>query len=165
MYDVYMSVTMSPADPKTRTHGTTTAKSDGRSRTEILTARLVDEIISGSFAPGSTVPTEAQIGEANGVSRTVVREAIKILEEKQLVRIDRGRGTVVLPRREWRMLDAATLSARIRHGDGEVVVRELIVVRKGLEPELAAIAASCGTAEFDRVDRGSCRGPRALDRK
>jgi GntR family galactonate operon transcriptional repressor len=114
---------------------------DGSSRTEALTSVLLDKIIGGVYAPGASIPTEAQIGATFGVSRTVVRETVKVLEEKQLVRIDRGRGTTVLPRSEWRVLDSANLSSRIRHGDRENVIRELILVRKGLEPELAATTA------------------------
>jgi GntR family galactonate operon transcriptional repressor len=147
MYDVSMSVTVSPVDHKDRPHRTDTAKGAGGSRSEILISQLIDRIISGVYPPGDTIPTEAQLGDAFGVSRTVVREAIKVLAEKQLVRVDRGRGTVVRPRGEWRMLDAANLSAQIRHGDREVVIRELIVMRKGIEPELAALAATSATPE------------------
>ncbi len=147
MYDVPVNVRERPGGPRPRTTDQRLMADAGGSRTEILISQLIDRIISGVYAPGDTIPTEAQLGDAFGVSRTVVREAIKVLAEKQLVRVDRGRGTVVRPRREWRMLDAANLSAQIRHGDREVVIRELILMRKGIEPELAAIAAASATPE------------------
>ena len=147
MYDVLVNTQAKPGAPRPRTADQRPLADAGGSRTEILIGQLIDRIISGVYPPGDTIPTEAQLGEAFGVSRTVVREAIKVLAEKQLVRVDRGRGTVVLPRREWRMLDAANLSAQIRHGDRDVVIRELLVMRKGIEPELAAIAAASATPE------------------
>lgn len=52
-------------------------------------------IIAGDFRPGARLPTEPQLQEQWGVSRSVVREAMKVLESQGLVRIEQGRGTFV----------------------------------------------------------------------
>lgn len=107
-----------------------------------ITRELVDRIVRGDYPIDSTVPTEGELGRDFGVSRTVIRESIKVLSQMGLVRIDRGRGTMVRPRDEWRSFDPVVLSSRLRHGDRRAVLRELFVIRKGIEPELAAIVAA-----------------------
>src|SRR5689334_23308752 len=57
---------------------------------------LVDRIVAGEYEVDSALPTEPELCEEFGVSRTVVRESIKLLEEKGLVRATPGRGTRVL---------------------------------------------------------------------
>jgi DNA-binding FadR family transcriptional regulator len=56
---------------------------------------LVDRIVGGVYPPDSALPTEPVLCEEFGVSRTVVRESVKVLEEKGLVRAAPGRGTRV----------------------------------------------------------------------
>ena len=56
---------------------------------------LVDAIVSGRLGPGDLLPPEGPLSEQFGVSRTVIRESVKRVEEKGLVDIVRGRGTVV----------------------------------------------------------------------
>jgi DNA-binding FadR family transcriptional regulator len=102
---------------------------------------LIERIVGGEYAPGSALPTEAQLGAEYQVSRSVVREAIKVLTEKGLVRIDRGNGTLVTERADWRSFDPMVLAARLRGPDGLEVLRELFTLRRSVEPELAAMAA------------------------
>jgi DNA-binding FadR family transcriptional regulator len=108
---------------------------------------LVEQIVEGVYAPGQLIPTESELGATYGVSRSVVRETIKVLVEKNLIRIDRGNGTVVAERKDWRSLDAIVLAARLRGPEKEQVLHELFVLRRSLEPELAALAASSATAD------------------
>jgi DNA-binding FadR family transcriptional regulator len=105
-----------------------------------VTDELVDRIVRGAYESESRIPTEDQLATEFGVSRTVIRESIQMLVGKGMLRIDRGRGTVVLGQSEWRALDPVVLSARLRHGDREAILSELLTLRKGLEPELAALA-------------------------
>lgn len=102
--------------------------------------KLVDRIVGGAFDTDPWMLTESQLGAEFGVSRTVVRESIQQLASKGLVRIERGRGTTVQDRSEWRVLDPVVLSAKLRHGDRRSVLIELITLRRAIEPELAAIA-------------------------
>ena len=114
--------------------------------------QLVDRIVAGRDAEGSLLPNEALLGEEYGVSRSVVREATKVLVEKGLAAVDRGNGIRVTPKRAWRSLDPVVLAARLRGPDSATVLRELFVLRKSVEPELAAIAAeNSDTKAFIRL--------------
>jgi DNA-binding FadR family transcriptional regulator len=105
-----------------------------------MTTELVDRIVRGEYESDPWIPTEAQLGAEFGVSRTVVRESIQLLAGKGLVRIERGKGTFVQERSEWRILDPIVLSARLRHDERKSVLSELMTLRRAIEPELAAIA-------------------------
>jgi DNA-binding FadR family transcriptional regulator len=109
--------------------------------------QLVDDIVSGTFPPGSTLPTEADLGERFDVSRTVVRESVKVVQEKGLVRIVQGKGTQVTDPRTWNMIDEIVLSSLIRQDESLVILDELITVRTALEREMAAAAALHATAQ------------------
>jgi GntR family transcriptional regulator len=71
------------------------AKSERKTLTEIAQQELRQAIIAGTFRPGSQLPTEAELCEMLGVSRTVVREALRILEDDGLVARRHGVGTFV----------------------------------------------------------------------
>lgn len=130
-------------------HGASAPPSSVRDGGELLwvpVARaLADRIVAGIYPPDSMIPTEHDLGREFGVSRTVVRESVKAVVQMGLLRIHRGRGTIAEHPTRWRSIDPMVLAARMRHGDAIAVLRELFVVRKGLEPELAAIAAERAT--------------------
>jgi DNA-binding FadR family transcriptional regulator len=121
---------------------------------------LVQRIVSGRLTVGERLPPEPQMGVEFGVSRTVVRESIRVLIEKGLIRIDRGRGTLVNDRSEWRQLDSWVMSARLASADAPHVLSDIMGLRLGLESELAALAAERIAAEsqeslqaaFDRLE-------------
>ncbi|MBX6169773.1 MAG: FadR family transcriptional regulator, partial [Thermobispora bispora] len=66
---------------------------------------LVDRIVSGAYPVDTVLPTEPELCQEFGVSRTVVRESIKLLEAKGLVKATPGRGTRVLEPIGWNLLD------------------------------------------------------------
>jgi GntR family transcriptional regulator, galactonate operon transcriptional repressor len=117
----------------------------GRLGSAVL-AKLADDIIGGAFPPGSTLPTEADLGAQFGVSRTVVRESVMLLQEKGLVRVVQGKGTLVLDPQSWDLIDDVVLSAVVRHDDTLGILEELVIVRAALEREMAAAAAQQATA-------------------
>lgn len=102
---------------------------------------MVDRIVTGHYAPGDLLPTESQIGTEFGVSRSVVRETVKVLIEKGLARIDRGNGTLVTDPKQWKSLDSVVLTARLHGPDRIDLLHQLFVLRRSVEPELAALAA------------------------
>jgi DNA-binding FadR family transcriptional regulator len=104
-------------------------------------AALADQIVSGRFAPGTALPTEPLLCEAFGVSRTVVREALKVLEEKGLVRVKQGQGTTVTSPEQWNLLDSVVLDAAIRNDESLEILNDLIEVRVALECQMARRAA------------------------
>src|ERR671936_773966 len=71
------------------------AKSERKTLTEISQEELRQAILGGTFRPGSQLPTEAELCEMLGVSRTVVREALRVLEDEGLVTRRHGVGTFV----------------------------------------------------------------------
>lgn len=71
------------------------AKSERKTLTEIALQELRQAIFGGTFRPGSRLPTEAELCEMLGVSRTVVREALRVLEDDGLVARRHGVGTFV----------------------------------------------------------------------
>ena len=108
---------------------------------------LVAAIVTGQVQPGQSLPPEAVLTQQFGVSRTVIRESVKRVEEKGLVHIAQGRGTVVLPAGSWNVLDPVVLSALVEHDDSVGVLDELAVVRGSLEGSMAAEAATIRSAE------------------
>lgn len=112
---------------------------------ESVVAGLVDRIVSGAPGPGELLPTEPTLCEEFGVSRTIVRESVKRLQEKGLVRVQQGRGTTVTPFDSWNVLDPIVLDALIRHDASLGVLDELSVVRSQLESAMAGSLADSRT--------------------
>ena len=81
------------------------------------------------------------------MSRTVVRESVKVVQEKGLVRILQGKGTEVTDPRDWNMIDPVVLDSLTRQDETLSILDELITVRTALEREMAAAAALVGTPE------------------
>jgi DNA-binding FadR family transcriptional regulator len=118
-----------------------------------VVADLVDAIVSGRLEPGDSLPPEGPLSEQFGVSRTVIRESVKRVEEKGLVTIARGRGTQVRPMTSWNILDRVVLTALINNDESLGILDELSVVRAQLESVMAAEAARARSAEqLDRLD-------------
>lgn len=116
---------------------------------------LVNVIVSGELVPGDSLPPELPLSQQFGVSRTVLRESVKRLEEKGLVTVGQGRGTVVQPTKSWNVLDRVVLTALIAHDDSLGVLDELSVVRARLEAEMAGETARLRTPAELEVLRGA----------
>src|ERR1044072_1079194 len=100
-----------------------------------ITAELVQRIVRGVHQPGTPLPPEPALCETFAVSRTVVREAVKILQEKGLVQVRQGTGTIVTAPSEWDMLDELVLGATIAEDDGVAVLDDVVVTRRVLESD------------------------------
>jgi DNA-binding FadR family transcriptional regulator len=102
---------------------------------------LMQGIVGGRLAPGTTLPTEAEMSVQFGVSRSVIREALRVLGEKGLIDVRHGSGTRVTAADQWDPLDPAVLG--LLHGRGPTagVLRDLLEARKIVECEVAALAA------------------------
>ncbi len=117
-----------------------------------LTAELVQRVVRGVHPPGSSLPSEPALCEAFAVSRTVVREAVKVLQEKGLVQIRQGAGTVVTPPAQWNLLDETVLAATIDEDESLTTLDDLVVTRRLLESDMANVAAQLATqAVVDRL--------------
>jgi len=102
-----------------------------------VTAELVGRIVRGQHAPGTVLPPEPALCEAFAVSRTVVREAVKMLQEKGLVQIRQGSGTTVTLPALWNLLDELVLAATIAEDDGLDALDDLVITRRLLESDMA----------------------------
>jgi DNA-binding FadR family transcriptional regulator len=112
-----------------------------------VVAELVDAIVRGDIPTGGTLPPEAVLCEQFGVSRTVIRESVKRLEEKGLVTVAQGRGTQVTPSDSWNMVDATVLSALVANDATLGVLDDLSEVRAALEAVIAKDAAKSRTEQ------------------
>ena len=112
-----------------------------------VAAELVSRIVRGQHPEGTPLPPESALCETFSVSRTVVREAVKMLQEKGLVQVRQGAGTTVTSRTMWNLLDELVLAATIAEEDGPDVLDDLVVTRRLLESDMANVAARLATDE------------------
>ncbi len=108
---------------------------------------LVESIVAEKFASGDSLPSEAEMCEVYGVSRSSVREALRVLAEKGLIEVRHGLGTRVNPPERWDFMDAVVLSARRKSGAMAPIFDDLHEARKILECEVAALAAERASDE------------------
>jgi GntR family galactonate operon transcriptional repressor len=113
----------------------------------VVVEELAHEIVSGRLPEGSVLPTEPALCEEFGFSRTVIREGLKLLEERGLVRVEQGRGTTVQPRDSWNLLDPAIIRIALAYDHDTSLLDDLIAVRRVLEREMASAAAAQLTDE------------------
>jgi DNA-binding FadR family transcriptional regulator len=116
-----------------------------------VTAELVERIVRGVHPSGSPLPPEPVLCETFSVSRTVVREAVKILQEKGLVQVRQGTGTLVTPPAMWNMLDELVLGATIADDETLAILDDLVVTRRVLESDMANVAAR--QADEETIER------------
>lgn len=102
---------------------------------------------------GHVFPTENGLSAEFGVSRTVLREAVKVLAAKGLIEARPKTGTRVLPRSRWNLLDPDVLLWHEEAGPGSGrFFRALMEVRRIIEPAAAALAARrASSQEVERV--------------
>ena len=105
------------------------------------------QIVFGQFPPGSILPGDKELSLRFGVSRTVLREAMKTLAAKNLIRPKARVGTRVLDPVRWNLLDADVLRWRVDAGLDDDFVDDLATMRRAFEPAAAALAAQRAPAE------------------
>jgi DNA-binding FadR family transcriptional regulator len=114
-----------------------------------LHREIVDQlgllVVGNRTSLGATLPDETALSEQFSVSRTVVREAIKVLASKGLVETRPKVGTQVRPRRYWNLLDSDVLFWRYEAGPDEGFLEDISEVREIIEPPGAALAAERAT--------------------
>src|SRR5919202_2612697 len=99
--------------------------------------QLVEMVISGGLEPGERLPPERELCAHLGVSRTVVREALNLLEARGLISIEHGRGAVVSGGDPRAVRDTLGLLLRVQ----PKTLWELLEMRRILEIEVAGLAA------------------------
>lgn len=115
------------------------------------------KILAGEWNPGDPLPQEVALCDTMGVSRTVIREAIKSLAAKGLVQSRAKRGTIVQPARSWNYLDPEVLDWQTQADDSGQLLFHLTEFRQAIEPAAAALAAERGSDEDLRKIETACQ--------
>ena len=109
--------------------------------------RLGESIVAGRYPPGSVVPPEPTLCEELGVSRTVVREAVKSLVAKGLITTGPKVGTRVQPEEQWNWFDPDVVAWHTKAGLSREFLREVQELRRIVEPAAVRLAAERATAQ------------------
>ncbi|MDQ0797288.1 FadR/GntR family transcriptional regulator [Streptomyces sp. B1I3] len=104
------------------------------------------EIAAGDCPPGMVLRTD-ELAQRFDVSRTVVREVVRVLESMHLVESRRRVGVTVRPTEEWNVYDPQVIRWRLAGSDRSRQLRSLTVLRSAVEPVAAGLAARHATAE------------------
>ncbi|MDI3421522.1 FadR/GntR family transcriptional regulator [Streptomyces luteolus] len=115
-----------------------------------LHARVLESlgpaITGGAYPPGSVLRMD-ELSKEFEVSRSVMREAVRVLESMHLVESRRRVGVTVLPTPEWNVYDPQVIRWRLAGADRPRQLRSLTVLRSAVEPAAAGLAATHATAE------------------
>jgi DNA-binding FadR family transcriptional regulator len=113
-------------------------------------------IVRGDYAPGSILPNEAAWATSFGVSRSAVREAIKMLMAKNLLSSRPKIGSRVEPRDRWNLFDRDILNWYAQGPDRHGLLKALQQLRHIIEPEAVAMAATHRSEEQMAVISNAC---------
>jgi DNA-binding FadR family transcriptional regulator len=124
-----------------------------RSLHDYVMHELGRRIVAGELRPGEVLPREESLAEHLDVSRTALREALKVLSAKGLVESKPKVGTRVREPRFWQQLDADVLAWRCASMPTDDFVRKLAEMREVIEPAAAAVAATrCDSDQLEALD-------------
>jgi len=105
----------------------------------LLTA-LGTAIVSGEYPPGQVITLDG-VSTHHGLSRSVAREAIRVLESMGMVESRRRVGITIQPAEKWNVFDPRLIRWRLESGDRVAQLESLAELRRGFEPAAAALAA------------------------
>jgi DNA-binding FadR family transcriptional regulator len=108
---------------------------------------LGEAIVTGHYPVGSSLPPEPMLCEELGVSRTVIREAVKSLIAKGLLVTGPKVGTRVLDQDQWNWFDPDVVAWQSRAGLSREFLRDLQELRRLVEPAAVRLAAERATAQ------------------
>lgn len=104
-------------------------------------------ILSGKLAQGSIIPGEMVLCEQFGISRTALREAVKLLTSKGLLESRPKIGTRVVDRAYWNFLDPQLIEWMDGLADVDQFCFQFLGLRRAIEPEACALAAKFASAD------------------
>ncbi|MDQ2075796.1 FadR/GntR family transcriptional regulator [Marinimicrobium sp. ABcell2] len=112
-----------------------------------MTQELGKAIVCGVYPRDESLPSEAELCEHFGVSRTAVREAVKMLSAKGLISSRPRQGIRIQPEQEWNIFDSDLLRWSLEGNPSLRVLREFLQLRIAIEPEAASLAARYASDE------------------
>ncbi|UTF59109.1 FadR/GntR family transcriptional regulator [Gilvimarinus sp. DA14] len=129
-----------------------------RNLTHQITYQLGRAIVQGKYPVGDSFPTEAQMCRDYQISRSVIREAVKMLTAKGLVSSRPRQGIRVLPPSAWNVFDPDVLQWSFSGRPSLALQREFTELRLALEPDAAALAARRSSeASLAKLEGGLAR--------
>jgi DNA-binding FadR family transcriptional regulator len=117
----------------------------GRNLTYGLLEHLGRQIVTGAYTDAA-FPTEADLSLEHGVSRSVTREAVKMLTAKGLLSARPRQGTSVQPVANWNLFDADVLRWLLERKFSPELLKQFNELRAAIEPAAAAMAAQAADA-------------------
>lgn len=117
----------------------------GRNLTYGLLDRLGRQIVTGAF-DDLPFPTEAELSARHGISRSVTREAVKMLTAKGLLTARPRQGTSIQPVAQWNLFDPDVLRWLLERKFSVELLLQFSQLRAGIEPAAAALAATAADA-------------------
>ena len=114
----------------------------GRNLTYQLTHKLGAAIVQGEYATDKSFPTEAELSLQFNISRSVTREAVKMLTAKGLIASRPRQGIRVMPSTHWNMFDADVLAWTLNARPSIELLKEFTQLRMAIGPEAAVLAAA-----------------------
>ena len=118
----------------------------GQNLTYSIANSLGVAIVTGTYSADNPIPIEAELCRQFNASRTVLREAVKMLTAKGLLVSRPLLGTRVQPEERWNMLDPDVLGWLLERKFSPALLMEFNEIRLAVEPGAAALAASVATA-------------------
>jgi DNA-binding FadR family transcriptional regulator len=109
--------------------------------------RIGEAIVAGHYAVGATLPAEPLLCDQFGVSRTVVREAVKSLVAKGMLVTGPKVGTRVLAAEQWNWFDPDVVAWQSKIGLTREYLRDLQELRRVVEPAAVRLAAARASAQ------------------
>ena len=126
----------------------------GRNLTYGMLDTLGRAIVIGSYDE-QVFPTEADLAKQHGVSRSVTREAVKMLTAKGLLSARPRQGTIIQPSTSWNLFDTDVLRWLLERKFSVELLKYFNQLRVAIEPEAAALAATfAGAEEHATIDAG-----------
>jgi DNA-binding FadR family transcriptional regulator len=138
-------------------------RTDGQNLTYRIVQALGIAIVSGVYSAKNPFPIEAQLCKQYSASRSVLREAVKMLTAKGLLSARPRQGTWVQPEENWNLLDPDVLRWLLERKISYSLLREFAQVRMAVEPEAAALAAFQGSREQKEVIKAAIERMAAAD--
>ena len=106
-----------------------------------MTHELGKAIVRGQYSEVGGLPTEADLCEEFGISRSAMREAVKMLSAKGLITSRPRQGIRILPEDQWNIFDSDVLKWILESNPSLELLKEFLQMRMAIEPEAAALAA------------------------
>lgn len=138
----------------------TTIATTQRGLDGLIASDIARKILSGQLLPGDILPSEVELCEQLGVSRTALREALKLVSSKGMLESRPKVGTRVRPRNNWNILDVQLLEWMNGMEGTLEMYHQFLEFRRVIEPHATRLAALNATSEqrieLSRVHEEMC---------